>query len=322
MDIEDEIVLPLLQQLLTSISLPEASQQIQVLVEKQVSERLLRLSCVSLRGQASTPQIENLSLKNTPKSDSKSPIELDLERIENRLRTIQLGLEILTSVYATLPDSEIPPEDDSEEEEERDEEMNGSGDADAEMATEGTPTTSQSNLSRFASLVPPLLSLIEPTHLSFPPPGSPSIHPPTTSAFGAIHLCALESLNNLFLSLATSHRSLADVEKAQGATIWGSLWAALEKVGDPRAAKSTKEQKAFWETAIGVLWGASVAFKGVVAPEEDQVQLLMNLSDTYAGNDQMKVKLVGTLECLAQHPHSIDANRVRSFSPRDPFSRD
>jgi len=35
--IEKEIVLPLLQPLLTSISLPETSKQIQVLVEKQVS---------------------------------------------------------------------------------------------------------------------------------------------------------------------------------------------------------------------------------------------------------------------------------------------
>ena len=179
------------------------------------------------------------------------------------------------------------------------------------MATGETPTASQSNLSRFASLVSPLLSLIEPTHLSFPPPGSPSIHPPTTSALGAIHLCALECLNNLFLSLATSHRSLTDAEMAQGTVIWSSLWTTLEKVGDPRMAKSTKEQKSFWETAIGVLWGGSIIFKGAIAPEEGQVQLLMSLSDAYTGNDQMKVKLVGTLECLAQHPQSVDVNRVR-----------
>ena len=37
-DTEDEIVLPLLQPLLTSLSLPEASQEIQALVEKQVRE--------------------------------------------------------------------------------------------------------------------------------------------------------------------------------------------------------------------------------------------------------------------------------------------
>lgn len=259
------------------------------------------------------PQIENLSLKNTPKSDHKSPIEVELECFENRLRTVQLGLEILTSVCATLPDHEIPSEDDGGEEKDGDgEELGDEEGTDAEMATDETPTTSRSNLSRLSLLVPPLLSLIEPTHLSFPPPGSPSIHPPTTSALGAIHLCALESLNNLFLSLATSPRSLTDVEKAQGVTIWGSLWVALEKVGDPCAAKSTKEQKVFWETAIGVLWGASIVFKGVIVPEEGQVQLLMNLSDVYTGNDQMKVKLVGTLECLAQHPHSIGANSVRS----------
>jgi len=263
------------------------------------------------------PQIENLSLKHTPKSEEKSPMELEFERFENRLRTVQLGLEILTSVCATLPDSEIPPEgDDGEEGEQEEIEMGSEEDADARMATDETPTTPQSNLSKFTFLVPQLLSLIEPTHLSFPPPGSPSIHPPTTSALGAIHLCALECLNNLFLSLATSRRSLTDAEKAQGATIWSSLWTTLDRVGDPRAAKSTKEQKAFWETAIGVLWGASIVFKGIIVPEEGQVELLTGLSDAYTGNDQMKVKLVGTLECLAQHPQSIGANRVRrSFSP-------
>lgn len=276
---------------------------------------------ISPKGQVSIPQIESLSLKHTPNSDHKSPIELELERFENRLRTVQLGLEILTSVCATLPDSEIPAEDDGGEEEEEDE-MDGDGDGDAQMVTGETPTTSQSHLSRFVSLVSPLLSLIEPTHLSFPPPGSPSVHPPTTSALGAIHLCALECLNNLFLSLATSHRPLTDAERAQGPTIWGSLWTALGNAGDPRAAKFTQEQKSFWETAIGVLWGASTAFKNIIVPEEGQVQLLVNLSDTYTGNDQMKVKLVGTLECLAQHPQSIGANRVRPSFPRDPFSRD
>jgi len=263
------------------------------------------------------PQIESLSLKHTPRSDHRFPIELELERFENQLRTIQLGLEILTSVCATLPDSEIPPEDGSDEdgdgemeEKEGEEETDGEGDTDTQMATDETPKTSQPNLSRFAFLVPPLLSLIDPTHLSFPPPGSPSIHPPTTSALGAIHLCALECLNNLFLSLATSHRSLTDTEKSQGVTIWGTLWTVLEKVGNPRSAESTKEQKLFWEAAIGVLWGVSIVFKGAIVPEEAQVHLLMGLSDAYTGNDQMRVKLVGSLECLAQHPQSIGTNRV------------
>ena len=193
--------------------------------------------------------------------------------------------------------------------------MDPEEDVDDRMATDETPAPSQANRSQFTFLISPLLSLAEPTHMSFPPLGSPSIHPPTTSALGAIHLCALECLNNLFLSLATSRRPLTDTEKAQCTTIWNSLWTALEKVGDPRSAKITKEQKLFWEAAIGVLWGASVVFKGFIVPEEDQVQLLISLSDACTGNDQMKVKFVGTLECLAQHPQSISANRVRSSFP-------
>lgn len=40
-NIEEEIVLPLVGSLLTSVSLPEASQQIQGLVEKQVCDFLV-----------------------------------------------------------------------------------------------------------------------------------------------------------------------------------------------------------------------------------------------------------------------------------------
>lgn len=190
------------------------------------------------------------------------------------------------------------------------------------MATDKAPTPSQSDHSQFVLLISPLLSLVKPTQLSFPPQGSPSIHPPTTSALGAIHLCALECLNNLFLSLTTSPRSLADIEKAQGTTIWNSLWIVLEKVGDPRSAKITREQKLFWETAIGVLWGISIIFKGVIAPEEGHVHLLVSLSDACTGNDQMKVKFVGTLECLAQHPQSVGANRVRPSLSYGTFAHD
>lgn len=51
--------------------------------------------------------MENLSLKDIPKSDHKSQVETDLERLEARMRTVQLALEILTGACATLPDPEI-----------------------------------------------------------------------------------------------------------------------------------------------------------------------------------------------------------------------
>lgn len=52
------------------------------------------------------PQIDKLSLKNGPKSDHKSTAEIELERLEGKLRTVQLALEILTGACATLPDPE------------------------------------------------------------------------------------------------------------------------------------------------------------------------------------------------------------------------
>ena len=58
-------------------------------------------------------------MKNTPKSDHRSQIELELEKLEGKLRTVQLALEILTGVCATLPDpcSNEPGEGDEDEDE-------------------------------------------------------------------------------------------------------------------------------------------------------------------------------------------------------------
>ena len=59
--------------------------------------------------------MQKLSLKGTPKSDHKSPSEIELAQIERRLRTVQLALEIMTGVCATLPDPEPAVEDDEDE---------------------------------------------------------------------------------------------------------------------------------------------------------------------------------------------------------------
>ena len=47
-----------------------------------------------------------------PKSDHRTPSERELERIEARLRNVQLSLEILTGLSATLPDPELQNEED------------------------------------------------------------------------------------------------------------------------------------------------------------------------------------------------------------------
>ena len=55
--------------------------------------------------QVAEPQIEKLSLEKTPSSDYKTPTEIDLEKLENKLRTVKFALEILIGVCATLPEA-------------------------------------------------------------------------------------------------------------------------------------------------------------------------------------------------------------------------
>lgn len=66
--------------------------------------------------QSSEPQLESLTIK-TPGSDHKSSIELQLDALESKLRTVQLSLEILTGVCATLPDPEPDLPKDQEDDE-------------------------------------------------------------------------------------------------------------------------------------------------------------------------------------------------------------
>jgi hypothetical protein len=58
--------------------------------------------------------------KGVPKPDHKTVAELELERLEGKLRTIQLALEILTGACATLPDPEMGVEEDEGDEEDVD----------------------------------------------------------------------------------------------------------------------------------------------------------------------------------------------------------
>ncbi|KIL71572.1 hypothetical protein M378DRAFT_6294 [Amanita muscaria Koide BX008] len=290
MDIDKDIVLPLLQPVISSISLPEISHTVQELVQRQASE----------------PQIEKLSLKNTPKSDHKSQVELELEKLEGKLRTVKLALEILTGACATLPDPEL---NGTVEEDEEEEDL-ANGVEDAEMAIDHGASAVSPISSILPTFVSPLLALIQPTGLSFPPLAAPSIHPPTTSALSAIHVCALECLNNLFLSPATSHNTAVSSDKQAGNTVWNGIWAALNLIGT-ETGPGQERRREMWEVAVGVLWGVGNVWKGTIEPVEEQVKLLMQLCN-HANDSMLRVKCIGTLECLAQFPNSVEGNKVVS----------
>ncbi|KAJ7902614.1 armadillo-type protein [Mycena olivaceomarginata] len=311
-DVDKDIVLPQLQPVVSALSLPEASASALELISKSQQD-------------STTPNIEKLSLKNTPKTDHKSPAEIELERLEGRLRTVQLALEILTGACATLPDpepeteGEVPTganeegDDDIAEDAEDDDadlppDMDMAIDNDVAMdaSTPGAPQP-------LPALVQPLLALIQPTTLSFPPLAAPSPHPPTTSALSAIHVAALECLNNIFLALARSGGSGSAADTAGGRAVWDAVWAALGAVGT-QTGPGQERRRAMWEVAVGVLWGVASVYRGSLDPNPEHVRALMALCDgasAAADTDaQLRVKCIGTLECLAMSPApaSIEAN--------------
>lgn len=97
-DVDKAVIMPLVTPTLSSVNLAEASARVR-----------------DLLSQEEPPTVPNPSLKHTPKSDHRTPAERELEKIETRLRNVQLALEILTGVCATLPDVETSLDEDHDE---------------------------------------------------------------------------------------------------------------------------------------------------------------------------------------------------------------
>lgn len=160
--------------------------------------------------------------------------------------------------------------------------------ASASSLSIGTP------LSLLKLLTPPLIALARPTTLSFPPPALPSVHPPTTSVLGAIHLRALECLNNLFVGMgggedvrgggANAGGGEVDEEIVKGAVgVWDQMWSAglLGAAGEPQtligAGTGPGQEKKIemWNVASGVLWGLARMAKGLVVRLTQRIRISM-----------------------------------------------
>jgi len=176
--------------------------------------------------------------------------------------------------------------------------------------THSREATKKSSTIHLPELVQPLLALAQPTILSFSPPSNPSSHPPTTSALGAIHASAFECLNNIFLSFSASPNVELAADESAGRDVWSAIWTALSKVG-PDIGPGQACKREIWEIAVGVLWGIGNIWKGRLAPVDQQAQILMNICES-STEVPVQVKCIGTLECLAQHLDSIEANRIIS----------
>jgi len=94
-DLDRTVILPFLVPLF-NINLPEISTNVEQLVTTQASEK-------------KQPVITGA------KSDHRSESEVQLERIETKLHTVQLALEILTAICAQVPESAPLTEEEEEE---------------------------------------------------------------------------------------------------------------------------------------------------------------------------------------------------------------
>lgn len=94
-DLDRAVIIPFLAPLL-NISLPDISTNVEQLVATHASEK-------------KQPIITGA------KSDHRSESEVQLERTEAKLRTVQLALEILTAICAQLPESASLTEEEEEE---------------------------------------------------------------------------------------------------------------------------------------------------------------------------------------------------------------
>lgn len=141
--------------------------------------------------------------------------------------------------------------------------QSGNAEADADMEPDGMDGDAERPVlpTFIPALVHPLLALIQPSALSFPPLASPSPHPPITSALSAVHTSALECLNNVFLSLASSRRPDISSNAPSGMSFWNDVWSALAVVGTQTGLGQERRQE-MWEKAIGVLWGIGNVWKG------------------------------------------------------------
>ncbi|KAG9041973.1 hypothetical protein FS837_011509 [Tulasnella sp. UAMH 9824] len=296
-DLDKKITLPLLVSLLDYSPLNAANR-----VQELITAEDLKQNSKVLKGCVND---------SMPKSDHQSETELELESIESQLRTLILGLEVLTGVCANLPD----PEPEVVEEVDMDEEDNDDEVIEEEQPERisTTPSNSQTNsLSLIATLTRPLLLLARPTALSFPQSSAPPIHPPTTSALGTIHIRALECLNNLFLGINTEQGQLPEGAAKQATEVWKDVWSVLAAVGKQAewtVGSGAEVRKEMWEIGVGVLWGLARIGKGELIPDSGEVSALIEFCD-WTNDEMIKVKCIGALGCLAQREDAVEANKV------------
>jgi hypothetical protein len=306
-DIEGDILLPLLQPIISSISLVDSVNSVHTLLAKEVRLSIHQRSvwlklclcsrechlwkiCRSKARQSPTTSLRRKQNSRRSRASSgrsnflwKSSPACVLLYLILRRPFPREAKKVMDCAY-TFQDTFILTMYGADDDDMQEDDMDGpdAEDADSDVEEEAELMTDEPNGlpsgdSTFAQLSPllePLLHLAQPTALSFPPPDGPSPHPPTTSALGAVHICALECLNNLFLGLGAAQRPAISANSQAGTAVWGQVWAALQAAGTIEGA-GQERRRDMWETGVGVLWGVASVWKGVLVSRTSVPKLML-----------------------------------------------
>lgn len=262
------------------------------------------------------------------KTDHRSDAEQGLDRIERSLTTVVVGLEILTGICAGLEDTELEEEVeeiDGEEDMEQDEELpdealiamgrDSAVQEDAQPVVVTTAVTLQHLISNL-SLPTRLSSLASLNTLSFPPIAAASPHPPTTSILSVLHLRALETLNNLLLTIVASlptdgTRNTQIVPVNQ---IWDAMFGIIDALLSEPEALTLKGQELrleVLEMALGCAWGCAKIAPELLKLSDRQVKTLMDVPQVLR-SEIAKTRCIDTLSSLASRRNvTVEENKVR-----------
>ena len=147
----------------------------------------------------------------------------------------------------------------------------------ASQATVATAVT-LSHLLTTLSLPARLTTLSTLNSLSFPPATSmPSLHPPTTSLLSVLHLRALETLNNLLLTVVASLPADGAQSQISGLIpvdkIWTRMFSTVDLLLSEPQALSQKGQELRMEVlemSLGCTWGAAKIASGLIVSHLSQ----------------------------------------------------
>lgn len=251
---------------------------------------------------------ESAPVQKDIKTDHRPPAALKLERVERALQAVTLALEILTGLCAGLEDAveEEGDASDAEMEDAQDDEaLIAAGRAPGSAGQSAAPAkVNSAGLPRLLSVLPErLVKLATLTPLSLPPSDDASPHPPTTAALSALHLRALEALNNLLLSTVAAVQN-GEKLSIPAADLWAALFPILRAEGAPPADASARGQefrKAIQEAALGCLWGVARSSPSSLSPSASEEELLTQVVGSSMSSDA-QVRAIEALASLAARP--------------------